>query len=249
LLILISEESEMKKLVLLVAVLIAVSSAQALYIDFEEPTYILGAINTQGEPDVPSPGWWGSGSVQDGGKILGSGQELYSDRNSYTATLFYGNEYSAVTTLSYKFTRAGGMNNFTKITANGTDIGWLYQNANNGLGVYDPSAPFGGTTVAYSGLEYTISDDFLATMIIDFGSQTYDITYENLTAGGSASVTDVPFYNGASVSLATAQAGNGRIIFDPSYHDLWVDDISIVPEPATMVLLGLGSLLIRRKKA
>ena len=37
-------------------------------------------------------------------------------------------------------------------------------------------------------------------------------------------------------------------IIDPAGHALNIDDVSIIPEPATICLLGLGGLLLRRKR-
>jgi len=65
-------------------------------------------------------------------------------------------------------------------------------------------------------------------------NKTFTLTYDNTAAG----------LIGDEIALRITSNGDGSTY--ATTH--WLDNITVVPEPATMVLLGLGSLLLRRRK-
>ncbi|MCD4830187.1 MAG: PEP-CTERM sorting domain-containing protein [Anaerohalosphaeraceae bacterium] len=90
----------------------------------------------------------------------------------------------------------------------------------------------------------------------DYDTNTYDVSYRTWTSGGSNSwvlgADDFDFLPDDDVSGHDGWGGGDAFqVLDTGCSGAYgmVDNIVVVPEPATMVLLGLGSLLaIRRKK-
>ena len=77
------------------------------------------------------------------------------------------------------------------------------------------------------------------TMSLDYSSKTYDFSVDGVLKGA-----DVPFYSTASDFFSQI-----RIFRGANQAGMIVDDLTVVPEPATIAsLLAGGALLLRRRR-
>jgi len=104
--------------------------------------------------------------------------------------------------------------------------------ASGNLAIYDGSVTHvltsGGGNNGYDTL-YTVTVDYDGTnAVLSYGSSTYTLTKQ------------ATFGNNRVLFGAHTSGGQGSVV----YHA-----VSFIPEPTTMVLLGLGGLLLRRRQA
>jgi hypothetical protein len=102
----------------------------------------------------------------------------------------------------------------------------------------------GETTVLTGGVSGNSKSTWYEMKVtLDLPDGTFDVAINLVGSGTVYSATDLGLTDtGDFDALRTIVTGSG------SYH--WFDSIQVVPEPATMVLLGLGGvgLLIRRRR-
>ena len=119
----------------------------------------------------------------------------------------------------------------------------------------------GGDVLTVSGMAKSSTGSSLSARILFLDAAGDEVTYNDDAGDGSiwrnhlildfAVGTDwTPFSQ-----TITLDAGTGIAQMQPLYvvangpeHVVGVDELSIVPEPATMALLGLGGVLIRRRR-
>ncbi len=214
-----------------------VAVAQATMIDFEQPTYTLGALNGQ-------DGW----------------------ATAATSTVIAAPACFGVPAGAQSAWFAGASNNFSSRSLAGTDFtdttqfSMLYQgmlnsgsyvqfslDASNGTAVV-PFVKFGmqdsSSTVVYSGIESflvsrSVNHPYSINGTIDFTAQTYSLTFFDLGDSTTNTFSALPFYNAVTKAQANA---SGQVVYDTGYKgaSAYSDNFSIVPEPSTLALLGCG---------
>ena len=80
------------------------------------------------------------------------------------------------------------------------------------------------------------------------GRGLFDVTITNLTSGGSHTALNNVWRNSGGV-LGDTLCVTGRVSSDDEFVTYSVDNITIVPEPATMLLLGIGGFALLRKRS
>lgn len=243
----------MKKVVimLMMAALVAASQA-ALVDDFE--SYLLGNVRDVADPPWTAIGGTGQADIFDdgtGNQVLGFGwngglRGTLNDNITPVAdgtvgsVLFY-NVYANGEELNHSF---GLSDQFTDWFSDYEIQIYMVDNGTVGDGKVTLGVRNGNTLEVDAGTWYNI------WAIIDQVNDTYDVYYSTGTADlGTATLhsDDAAFRNGTTDPL-TALLGYGY--YANSQQDMWIDniDLTVVPEPATLALLGLGGLLIRRKR-
>ncbi|MEN8254625.1 MAG: PEP-CTERM sorting domain-containing protein [Verrucomicrobiota bacterium] len=246
------KENKMKKMTMIIGVVaLAAFSAQAELIDFESPTYSVGALNGQ-------DGWahsTGSANVVADSTVVGP---------TASSVINYGWAASAWLQRDLDVTPAAAMTvEFDVSQWSGTAVHKFYlrDQANRSYagvylhataGVWGYQSGGGLTGNVYSGALGIGATASHVKMDLDFSTSTYDLyIYDN---GGAlrGSLADISFV-GADTTLANMEASGGaRLSINNTYAStlLGYDNIEVVPEPATLGLLGLsgaGLLFLRRK--
>ena len=154
--------------------------------------------------------------------------------------------------------------------------GWGY-NSNNGIGVYvvdnariqmNSWANVGGDNAGWTslwrntevvmtaGVEYTLTIT-MQSYVSDDGGKEVPFNLQNVSAGWTVIAETSPFVSNAGMAeyTLTFTAGDNEDGFvlgigvDPGWwNNLGIDHVSIIPEPATLLILGTGALLARRRK-
>ncbi|MHC4773232.1 MAG: PEP-CTERM sorting domain-containing protein [Planctomycetota bacterium] len=246
----------MKKVILTVLLLASVSITQAeiVYVDYAG---IEGAAPLGVEGD--SPAGWGTGSWQANVPVGAVSPTHYTNANFSSEQLF-GRDItiSELASVSY-FTKKGELHSvdasdwffkfYTRPYEGSPGSSW-YGNRINAEPYFSDS--LNAPTNTWNMWQTAAGEDnrlrFFDSSNNYFGSYT-DGFLADLTADPDYANQDIWFF---SVGLGTAWAGG----FDGQIDGLTIEltDNTVatvnfeVPEPATMLLLGLGGLLLRRKK-
>lgn len=108
-------------------------------------------------------------------------------------------------------------------------------------------APDSGTVD--SGFDYLTNKTYRMTMELVFSANTMTATAQNLTDGGPVVSLGSVFYGNAfEASLVAAGANGGLIMNERDGLPTIYDDIQVVPEPSSALLLTLGGLLFIRRR-
>lgn len=150
----------------------------------------------------------------------------------------------------------GSAGEVQKFAPDGTHLGMFIDLP--GPGVYPYMLEWGpnGNLFVATGNQHTVQEFTIAgTMVKEYTdmSMAFDPTagigFHPITGNLFVSMNGA---NGAIHEFNTTTGGYVGLVSDsvdfPTYFDQ-LGDIEIIPEPATMVLLGLGGLLLRRKRA
>lgn len=248
----------MKKMILLMMAAGLISLSQAVLIDDFE-TYALGNVR-----DVASPPWTaiagtGQADIYDdgtGNQVLGFGwsggwRGTYNDNITAVAegtvgSVLFFNVYANAEGLDHSF----GLSDVA-----GAEIDWfddfeiqiyMKRNAAGDDGKVILGARNGSEVEVNTGTWYNV------WAIIDQLNDTYDVYYSAGAADlGTATLhsADAAFRNGTSDGL-TAIVGCGYYADENSQQEMWIDniDLTVVPEPASMLFLGLGGLSLWMRK-
>ena len=178
----------------------------------------------------------------------GNGVEIGYAGNTVFDNVTFSGQASAITITGYF---AGAQNP-------GNDLGWYAYKDNAGAGV-------NGVQMFYAGVMNTNDGTTIMSATGDLsatGEPVYEFTFDI----GSVDLSDMSYmafygynFNGSKLNILTSVDGDNVHFNGPESNSGWgtmdlanpmAGDlaISIVPEPATMILLGLGGLMIRRKK-
>ncbi len=254
----------MKKVLVMLAVLGLAAAAQAVLIDDFEG-YALGNVR-----DVASPPWTavdntGQADIFDdgtGNQVLGFGWNS-GWRGTYNDTIVPVADTSIAATLFMRlYANHEDLDHSVGLAdVPGAEINWFDDfeiqvavTRNDTAGTVDLKGRNAGNV------------DFLALLntgqwynvwvVIDQTADVYDLYLTTGTAEATAADQvgfDLAFRNGTTDAL-TAFVGCGY--YAGGQQDLWVDDIYLtegvdlsnpIPEPASLLLLGLGGLLLRKR--
>ncbi len=130
----------------------------------------------------------------------------------------------------------------------GTAAAWILMAEGTDFVIFDSDFGTGFTArdTIPGGEDFIVIDhEYLITIDIRPGDGRFDVVIDDLTAGTSISYEDARFRNqGTSVSgTINFNDGNGNLTnFD-------IDLLTVIPEPSTLALLGLGmaAALVRRR--
>lgn len=176
-----------------------------------------------------------------GGDTTSAGQSAPSSAYGTTGadSIFGGNGVDLPDTYVYTYTPASDADNLT-ITA-GTDLGGgnLASGLDGGgLGTYRVYATWPYTTNVSGGITtFTVSTDDGATSF----SVQID---QNYKGNNWILLGEIAFSDMGSSIVVTQEAGSNTYVSMRAYGVLF----EMIPEPATLALLGMGGLLIRRRR-
>jgi hypothetical protein len=214
--------------------------------------YVYGYGATAANPQVLSTGtgecaWIRMGTYSDGGlTVTGGTLNTYVDLSGF-AGLMMGDAYAVTLDVS------GGDVNLSRLNVWGNAIAHSAIQTGGTVDVAELNVGQWGYT---STLDYQLIDGYLA--IEDNVDSANPLTGStgsiliNVTGGelvlGNALLADVLSSGSLAAEGTLATAGNLNSLFTVTAPDAEHTSLVLIPEPATMVLLGLGALVLRRKK-
>ena len=117
----------------------------------------------------------------------------------------------------------------------GRAAGFRFGYYDNGSGTVAPHLDYAASPTSIwqdSGLSWNADDWYNIQMLVNFSTQTYDF----LVDGTQVNTSPIGFYQGNSV----ASMGAVRIYRGSNQAGMIVDDVAVIPEPGTWMLLLLG---------
>lgn len=236
----------------------AAVSSGAIISDFEAPTYTTGS-------DIRTiDGWVGTGATI--GKVYpdaGSGYvppsyPVLSGAQSY---VFYSGTWRARPFGSAAPDVVEGSTISAIVRVQSSSASAFYFSRNAVGGSQTAGIEFNKTTTnldiwssggsSSTSFAYAPTTNYLVELTLHFTTATFDAYVTDLTNSGPRTLltSGASFYGGALTESA-AQANGGVMLIHNSGGELYVDDIQVntVPEPAVLGLLGLGGLMLLRRR-
>jgi len=248
------------KIIMLAAATVSLTVATShgtIFSDFEAPTFTADTeLNGQGgwTTTIGSPARgrvtpaFDADLAQNINTVLDGSQSVYVKSAVHAARGWNGLESSVNDGLVISFLMQVDANTRTElylspdIVGLSTPIGVLFDGAGN-IRVQTPNSGNVDT-----GENYLLDKTYRFTMSVDFTGGTVAFTGQNVTDGGP--VNNYPTGNTGAIDPIDYQTGGGLLFLERDGAHAFYDTITVVPEPATALLLALGGLtMLGRRRA
>lgn len=222
------------------------SSTEVKMEDFSVNGPVISAGMTAEAYDLKGPAWGiseGTGTldITGGSLTIGNDWKVQSDVvNQHAEVTISGGSVDVAKNI-YVSKNGTGL-----LDISGGDVYFKYLNLGYGSGT--------GTVNIYGLADVVCKDLFPVSSAgaLNLTGGTLTVDRDIYTSNGSIDITEgklIAYGEITSLSNVTAYGGAGVLVFNYEADKAEYTTITAIPEPATIALLGLGMILIRRKRA